>query len=173
MKNTQQGLHRLLPFSLSLLLVAADQFTKLIIVRTIPLHTIGVSFFGDLFRIIHTRNTAVAFSLGHGLPDHVKSVLFILLPLFALGVLAVYAYRSPELSRLQRWCLAAIIGGGAGNLIDRIFRPAGVVDFLDVKFYGLFGLERWPTFNVADASVVVAGVLLIISLLVVSHEQKA
>ena len=37
------------------------------------------------------------------------------------------------------------------------------MDFIDVKFYGLFGLERWPTFNVADAAVLICGFLLIIS----------
>ena len=48
------------------------------------------------------------------------------------------------------------------NLIDRFFRANGVVDFIDVKFYGLFGLERWPTFNIADAAVVISFVLLIL-----------
>jgi signal peptidase II len=37
------------------------------------------------------------------------------------------------------------------------------VDFVSVKFYGLFGLERWPTFNVADSAVVVAGLALLVS----------
>ena len=59
--------------------------------------------------------------------------------------------------------VVGIIGGGIGNLIDRIFRAEGVVDFIDVKFYGLFGMERWPTFNVADSAVVVCGILLIVS----------
>ena len=48
-------------------------------------------------------------------------------------------------------------------IIDRIARPDGVIDFLSVKFYGLFGLERWPTFNVADSAVVVCGILLVVS----------
>ena len=47
-------------------------------------------------------------------------------------------------------------------MIDRFFRAEGVVDFIDVKFYGLFGLERWPTFNIADASVVIAFASLIL-----------
>ncbi|HOX92234.1 MAG TPA: signal peptidase II, partial [Spirochaetales bacterium] len=66
---------------------------------------------------------------------------------------------------LQGAELAGIIGGGMGNILDRIFRADGVVDFLSVKFYGLFGLERWPTFNVADATVVVCGILLAASTL--------
>jgi signal peptidase II len=67
--------------------------------------------------------------------------------------------------------VAGIIGGGVGNLIDRVFRPEGVVDFIDVRFFGLFGLDRWPTFNVADSSVVVCGALLAASIL--AHRKDA
>jgi signal peptidase II len=69
------------------------------------------------------------------------------------------------LTSLQRWAITGIIGGGAGNLIDRIFRPDGVVDYISVKFYGLFGFDRWPTFNIADASVVVCVFLFLFSVL--------
>ena len=64
-----------------------------------------------------------------------------------------------------------IVGGGFGNLIDRFFRAEGVVDFIDVKFYGLFGMDRWPTFNVADSAVVVCGILLVISFFVTSIRE--
>jgi signal peptidase II len=88
-------------------------------------------------------------------------------------VIVVY-FRNNDFTKLQRWSVAGIIGGGIGNLIDRIFRAEGVVDFIDVKFYGLFGLERWPTFNIADSAVVVCGILLIISFILTIHaESKA
>lgn len=120
---------------------------------------------GDFFRIIHARNPGIAFSIGRQLPETIRSVLFVLIPLVVLGVLLVFYFKSDEFTYLQRWCLAGILGGGIGNLIDRVFRPEGVVDFLDFRFYGLFGLERWPTFNVADATVVVCGILLLITLI--------
>ena len=82
-----------------------------------------------------------------------------------LVVILVYYLRTNDLSRFQRWLLAAVFGGGLANMVDRVFRPQGVVDFVDVKFYGLFGMERYPTFNVADSSVVVAGILLLVSFL--------
>jgi signal peptidase II len=82
-----------------------------------------------------------------------------------IGLVVYYARNGSRFTAVERWSIAGIVGGGLGNLIDRVVRPEGVVDFLDVKFYGLFGLERWPTFNVADASVVVCGVLLVISVL--------
>jgi len=77
---------------------------------------------------------------------------------------AFYLMKGKDLTDGQRWTLAAVVGGGLGNQIDRIFRPDGVVDFLDFKFYGLFGLERWPTFNVADATLVVSSIILVILL---------
>lgn len=151
------------PLWLSLAIIVADQITKALIVAGIPLHTIGASFWGGFLRIIHTRNLAIAFSLGRSLPQQTRTILFVILPLILLVLLIVYFIKTNEFTRLQRWAVAGIIGGGFGNMIDRVFRPAGVVDFIDVRFYGLFGLERWPTFNVADSSVVVAGIVLAFS----------
>jgi uncharacterized protein (DUF342 family) len=59
-----------------------------------------------------------------------------------------------------------ILGGGIGNLIDRFFRPAGVVDFIDCYFFGIFGMERWPTFNIADSAVVICGAIFVVSFIV-------
>lgn len=151
------------PFILTLTLILADQISKILVVALIPYRTIGYSMGNEFFRLIHVRNTGVAFSMGDALPLPVRKVLFILLPLSVLIFLAIHIFRSREETGFQKFCLAGILGGGFGNLIDRIFRPEGVVDYLDVRFYGLFGLDRWPTFNVADASVVVCGILLFIS----------
>lgn len=151
------------PFILTALLIIADQITKLLVIAKIPYRTIAFTMWNDFFRLIHVRNTGVAFSMGDSLPLAFRKALFIALPLIAMTVLIIYILRSREESVFQKYCLAGILGGGLGNQIDRIFRPEGVVDFLDVRFYGLFGLERWPTFNIADASVVVCGILLFLS----------
>jgi len=145
--------------------VAADQITKILVEKLIPPYTIAWSFAGDFFRLIHVKNLGVAFSMGNGFSDALRVVLFIVVPLLVLSAVGVYLIRGKDLTNGQRWILAAIIGGGMGNQIDRVFRPTGVVDFLDFKFYGLFGLERWPTFNIADASLVISSILLIILLI--------
>ena len=152
-----------LPFILTLGVVIADQLTKWLITVLIPIHEIGVSFLGGFLRIIHARNTAIAFSIGTDMSQMLKVILFSAVPLIILGAIAIYLLKTDSLTRLQRWSACGILGGGIGNLIDRFFRPLGVVDFIDVKFYGLFGLDRWPTFNVADAAIVVCGFLLVIS----------
>lgn len=163
------------PLIVTALIIIADQITKLIIVRNVPLYYesgFTIEVIGDFFRIIHARNLGIAFSIGDGLPFWLRKVLFVALPIGVIVFLFFGFYCSRDINRTQRWFVAAILGGGVGNIIDRIFRPLGVVDFLDVKFYGLFGLERWPTFNVADASVVVGGILLIISMFFIPMERR-
>jgi len=154
---------RLLPLVLSAGVILADQITKIVVILTIPKGS-TVRVIGDFFRLIHVQNPAIAFSIGRGIEAGTRRTLFMLLPLAVIALLFLYYLFSRDpLTRFQKWCFGALVGGGLGNYVDRMFRPAGVVDFLDFRFYGLLGMERWPTFNLADATVVVAGILLFIS----------
>lgn len=169
------GKKRYMPFILSLAVIVLDQLSKYWIVRNIPEGTIGYSFFSDFLWIVHVRNDAVAFSLGENIPVVLKYILFVGLPLIIMGGVAYLIVSNKadgEFSSFDRWCLSLIFGGGVGNLIDRIFRHLRVVDFISVKFYSLFGLERFPTWNVADSAVVVGVFLLIISMIVKEVKGK-
>jgi signal peptidase II len=159
-------------FILSAVLMIADQITKFLVAKSIPPYTVAWNFAGDFFRLIHVKNQGVAFSMGSGFPDFLRVILFIVVPLLVLVAVGFYLIRGKDLTEGQKWSLAAIIGGGLGNQIDRIFRPDGVIDFLDFKFYGLFGLERWPTFNIADASLVVSSIILILLLILQEIKLK-
>lgn len=163
---------KLLPFILTGLVILADQITKAIVVALIPIYTVGANIFGDLLRIVHVANTGVAFSLGDSMPLAIRRILFAIIPLIVIVLVIVVYFRNDEFNSVQRWSICGIIGGGIGNIIDRFFRPEGVVDFIDVKFFGIFGLERWPTFNVADAAVVVCGIILIVSFLITICKEK-
>ena len=163
---------KLLPFILTGLVILADQITKAIIVALIPIYTVGANIFGDLLRIVHVANTGVAFSLGDSMPLAIRRILFAIIPLIVIVLVIVVYFRNDEFNSVQRWSICGIIGGGIGNIIDRFFRAEGVVDFIDVKFFGIFGLERWPTFNVADAAVVVCGIILIVSFLITICNEK-
>jgi signal peptidase II len=163
---------KLLPFILTGLVILADQITKAIIVALIPIYTVGANIFGDLLRIVHVANTGVAFSLGDSMPLAIRRILFAIIPLIVIILVIVVYFRNDEFNSVQRWSICGIIGGGIGNIIDRFFRAEGVVDFIDVKFFGIFGLERWPTFNVADAAVVVCGIILIVSFLITICKEK-
>ena len=156
---------RLVPLILSAGIILVDQVAKIAVIRAIPKGRI-VSVIGDFFRLIHVQNPAIAFSIGRGIEAGARRPLFMLLPLLVIVLLFLYyIFTRDPLTRFQKWCFGALVGGGLGNYVDRIFRPDGVVDFLDFRFYGLLGMERWPTFNLADATVVVAGILLFISFL--------
>ena len=135
---------KLWPILLALAVIALDQISKALIGAYIPLGTIGSQFFGDFLRIIHV----------------------------SIAIVVVIYFRNQQWTKLQCWAIMGIVGGGLGNLIDRLFRKEGVVDFIDIKFYGLFGMDRWPTFNIADSAVVVCGILLIISFIVLSIREK-
>jgi len=153
----------LAPFALSVVLVVLDQVAKAIVLRTIPAESIGLRLMNDFLWIVNTRNLGIAFSIGDTLSQVVRIGLFIVLPILFLVIAIVYCFRSRTLTTFQRWAIAIIVGGGIGNLIDRVFRPEGVVDFLSFAMYGFLGYDRFPTFNLADASVTVGAILLIIS----------
>lgn len=164
---------KLLPLILTVVVIVLDQISKVLVCRFIPVNTIGAQFFGDFLRIIHVRNPGVAFSFGAGWSDALRRVAFSVIPVIVLGIVLSVYFKNDEFTKLQRWSICGIVGGGLGNIIDRILRPAGVVDFIDVKFYGLFGLERWPTFNIADSAVVVCGIMLVLSFIIlIIHESK-
>jgi len=158
---------KLLPLSLTAFIILLDQIVKAVIVKLKPeTGLIKDVFDNDFLWIYHVRNKAIAFSLGESLPDFIKPLTFVVVPVLVLGFLLWYYFKTDEFSRIQRWAAAGIIGGGLGNIIDRIFRPDGVVDFVSVNIYGLFNMPRWPTFNIADSSVVVCCILLFISVFI-------
>lgn len=156
---------RFWPLVAAALIVVADQITKALIIAAIPVGTVAWAWAGDFFWLVHQRNTGVAFSLGNGLPEGVRHVLFIAVPLVVLVGLGIFSWRDKTLTSLQRWGLGLILGGGLGNIVDRVFRPDGVVDFLSFRLYGFLGMERFATFNVADSAVSVGGAVIVLSLL--------
>jgi len=169
------------PFILTALVFILDQATKVFVVANWPIPAghhgrfITDVFNNEILIFFHVRNPAIAFSIGYGIPQPYRFILFVIVPVIVLILLTWYYFSTTEFSRLQRWAIAGIIGGGLGNITDRIFRPDGVVDFISVKFFGIFGMERWPTFNIADASVVVCCMILLYTMLRPQkqiHEEK-
>lgn len=165
---------KIVPFFLSLGVVLADQITKLLVVANLrPMGAGGarVPLIGEFVGLVRTQNTGVAFSMGANLPELPRRILVIVLPIAVLIGVVVYTLRSERLTRFERWSIALIVGGGVGNLIDRILRPEGVVDFMLVRVYGLFGMDYFGIFNLADACITVGGMLLIIAVLVAGRAR--
>jgi signal peptidase II len=163
---------KLLPLLLTVGVIAADQIVKWIVTKTLP-YGRPVEVIGDFLRLVYVQNPNIGFSIGRSLGGGGRFVLARLLPLLVSGILLVYFLVGRDITRFQRWILAAVLGGGLGNYVDRIFRRGEVVDFIDVKFYGIFGMQRWPTFNLADSTLVVAGILLLASFLWSGKKESA
>ena len=161
---------KLLPLVLTAGVIAVDQLVKWIVTRTLP-YGRPVEVIGDFLRLVYVQNPNIGFSIGRSLGGGGRFVLARLLPLIVSGILLVYYLVGKDITRFQRWVLAAVLGGGLSNYVDRIFRQGEVVDFIDVKFYGILGMQRWPTFNLADSTLVVGGILLLGSFLF-TREKK-
>jgi signal peptidase II len=173
LEKMKQLKEKLLPLSLTAVIILLDQITKAVIVKIKPEQGLIKDVFNnDLLWIYHVRNKAIAFSLGENFPDFIRPFAFVVIPILVLGLLLWYYFKSEEFTQVQRWAAAGIIGGGLGNIIDRIFRPHGVVDFVSVRLYGFLGMERWPTFNVADSSVVVCCILLFVTVFIGSKKTE-
>jgi len=131
------------------MVVAVDQLTKwwaLTRLSTGPIHVIGT------LDLELQRNSGSAFSQLRG-----QGLLLVLVAAVLVGVLLVMVWRAPTTGRAAT--LGLILGGALGNLSDRLFRDdhGAVVDFVALHF--------WPTFNVADAVIVVGCGLLLVSLI--------
>ena len=161
----------LIPLSLSVVIVLADQITKLLIDINVKIGEI-IKVIGDFLWIVHIRNNALAFGLGRDLPEPFLSIISILLPILVIFVLIFGYFKLKDITQFQKWCLAIAIGGGLGNLIDRIFRPEGVIDFISVNVYGILGFKRWPSFNLADSALVIMVIMLFVSVILTEKKRK-
>jgi signal peptidase II len=164
---------RILPFVLSPAVIVADQLVKLAVLRGLPRGR-ALPVIDDFISFVFVQNTAIGFSIGRNLPLALQRPLFIALNLLVVTLVVLYSlFTRDTLSTFQRWCLAAVVGGGLGNNVDRLLRPAGVVDFVQMKVFGLFGMDYWPVYNLADATLVISGILLVISFLLPQKKTGA
>jgi signal peptidase II len=138
------------------ILVLLDQWTKMLAKRDLQFAPPQV-YLDGFFRLEYAENSGAFLSLGSKLPQEVRFWIFIVaVGAFLLGAL-YYLYFDKKLDRTTLFSLAIIVGGGIGNLIDRIFRPNhGVVDFLNVGF----GAIRTGIFNIADMAIMLGVILL-------------
>ncbi len=140
--------------------LAVDQATKMWATAALDGRIIDLVW---TLRLRLVYNTGVAFSAGQGLGPVLALVAIVI-----VGVLWSWRRRVQGISGALG--LGAILGGALGNLADRIFRDAGwgrgaVVDFID--------LQWWPIFNIADASITVGVVALLIHLFLSERREGA
>lgn len=140
-------------------IVALDQVTKALVRSRFELHD-SLEIIPGLFNLTRVHNYGAAFGLMNAADFPFKTVVLSIVATVALLALTVYASTLPVEQLLARAGLALIVGGAAGNLIDRL--SAGyVVDFVDVYWRGW---HFWA-FNVADAAITVGVAFMILDLL--------
>jgi signal peptidase II len=158
--------------SIGVFVIAADQWTKFIALE-------HLRFEGDTREVFSwwswtlVHNHGAAFGILRNLPDSIRVGFFLVLPLVVLGIFWWFFVRRFEpTEKLGPICMGLVLGGALGNWIDRL-RFGYVVDFIDWHYWSsdsclpLFYHLRnetchWPVFNVADAAISCATVLLLI-----------
>jgi len=137
---------------LAAFVVAADQITKYLVLTYIPLHT-HVEVLPNIIGLTYVRNYGAAFSSFQGM-QWLFAVIFVV---FTLLVVWEYKKKAMPFTTFERWCIAAIYGGGLGNMIDRV-RFGYVVDMIETRFI------EFPVFNVADCFITCGCIALIFHL---------
>jgi len=144
----------------ALAVIVVDQLTKTWAVNALDDHDIDVVW---TLRFHLTFNGGMAFSQGRGLGPIIG-----VLAIVVVAVLLISLRRAG--STLAAVAVGLVVGGAAGNILDRLFRSGDgflggrVVDFVD--------LQWWPIFNVADAAVVIGGILLLVSTALASDAAR-
>jgi signal peptidase II len=146
--------------------IGCDRVTKNIAKESLPPHEI-LSFMHDTVRLQYAENTGAFLSFGADIPPAVRYVVFtVLVGLFLFGLLA-YQLASRQITLPQVLAMSCVLGGGFGNLIDRMAHQGRVFDFLNLGI----GSLRTGVFNAADMFITF-GVLWFLFLSVKNRERK-
>lgn len=133
-------------FGLAAVLAVCDQITKLAVTaKLLPHEIVRVTGF---FNLVNVRNRGAAFGFLNDPSIDWQFWLFLGATLVAVLIILIIVRGAKEEERPLFAGLGCILGGAAGNLVDRI-RLREVIDFLDFHYAGW----HWPAFNVADMAI--------------------
>ena len=139
--------------------IVLDQITKWLVRTRVPLHS-SVEVIPNFLDITHVRNTGAAFGFLNAIDFPGKTIVIAVVAIVALIGVSMYAGMMSSQQLLSRLGMALIIGGAAGNLIDRVF-VGSVVDFVDA-YWGAF--HFWA-FNVADSAITIGVIFVILDMM--------
>ena len=134
--------------------ISCDQISKGIVRQKMDYHS-PITFLKQHLTLIKVENTGAFLSVGSALPESLKIILLKVLPVLALCFALIYVWRAKNLSLITAAGICFFIGGGIGNIYDRILYGS-VTDFAHIDFV----IFQTGIFNMADVSIVV-GVILI------------
>lgn len=152
---------RLIYYLLSLIIICFDQLTKWIIIKYMEFGE-SIPVIQNLFYITSHRNQGAAWGILQG-----KLWFFYIITIIVIVLIVYYLQKYSKGKVLMSIALSMMLGGAIGNFIDRVFRKE-VVDFIDVKIFGY----NFPIFNIADASLTIGVILLIIVMFLEERKEK-
>jgi signal peptidase II len=159
---------RQLEIWLPIVIVVLDQVTKAAVRAMLPLHA-SVTVVPGFVDFTHVRNTGAAFGILNAADFPFKATLLAAVAIGALIAVGRYALTLAHEQLMARIGLALIIGGAAGNLLDRII-IGSVVDFVDVYWR----TYHFWAFNVADSAITVGVTIVILDMIGMgTHVSKA
>jgi signal peptidase II len=147
-------------------IVALDQISKYIVLKSIELHG-SIPVISGFFNLVHTRNRGMAFGILNRPGSDLGYYVLVTVTLVAVILVLFWFSRLKQKERILAPGLSLILGGAIGNLIDRI-RLREVIDFLDFDLV----LIHWPAFNVADSAITIGTFWVVLSLLFLRPQQR-
>jgi signal peptidase II len=152
---------------LPMVIVAVDQATKAMVKQALPLHD-SVTIIPGFMDFTHVLNSGAAFGILNGVDFPFKTVAIAVIAMAALIGVGLYAASISHHQLIARVGLALILGGAAGNLIDRVLFGS-VVDFVDVYWRN----HHFWAFNVADSAISVGVAIMILDMLGVQSRSAS
>jgi len=134
--------------------IGCDQVSKTIVRHKLTTFD-ELRFFNDHFHLLRVENTGAFLSVGNSLSGPLRLILLNLLPLLAVAIGLVFIL-TREVTHTTLISVILIVGGGFGNIYDRI-RYGSVTDFMHINF----GLFQTGIFNVADVSIMLGMIILL------------
>ncbi|MGI9298059.1 MAG: signal peptidase II [Gammaproteobacteria bacterium] len=153
---------RFAPLSLAFFVTCADQISKFFVLRSaLPEEP---QILAPFLRLVYAENTGAAFSFLAGRGEWAQWLLRGF-SAAACAIILIWLWRRPP--RGEGIALALVLGGAAGNLIDRL-RFGYVVDFIDAHW----GAYHWPAFNIADSAITIGALLLMRQLFFADKNER-
>jgi signal peptidase II len=145
--------------------ISCDQISKSL-VREKMFYQEEITIVSNYLKLIKVENTGAFLSLGNTIPQPFKSIILAFLPLLFLVVASVYVVTKKTLSLSRVVAISFVIGGGIGNIYDRLVHGS-VTDFLHIDL----GIIQTGIFNMADVSIMIGMVMLLIESFIVQNKE--
>ena len=134
-----------------------DQLSKFLIRQNVDQYS-EIKLIGDYFILTNVENSGAFLGMGSDFSPFIKTIFLLILPAIILICIMVYVYRDKQIDKISLIGFCFIIGGGIGNIYDRILYGS-VTDFLFIDLGGIF---KTGIFNIADLSVTTGMILILL-----------